>query len=103
MKTLIAAATLIGTLGLGAAGAAQAEGVEIKDAVARVIVVPEARSDVKVEVSGGAGLPTLQVRNGFNNKIIVDGGLAHRIHGCSRRSSRDHYGEFNPLEPGDVR
>ena len=32
------------------AGAAQAASVEVKDAVARVTVVPEARSDIKVEV-----------------------------------------------------
>ena len=40
------------TAGLGlalAAGAAQAAEVEIKDAVARVTVIPEARSDIKVE------------------------------------------------------
>eukprot|EP01035_Chromulina_nebulosa_P060065 gene60065-82174_t len=34
-----------------AAGAAQAASIEIRDAVARVTVVPEARSDIKVEVT----------------------------------------------------
>lgn len=33
----------------GLAGGAQAATVEVQDAVARVIVIPEARQDVKVE------------------------------------------------------
>ena len=45
-----------------AAGVAHAASVEIKDAVARVVVIPEARSDIKVEfLTTNPSLP-LQVR-----------------------------------------
>lgn len=92
-----------------AAGSASAATVEIKDAIARVIVVPEQRSDVKVEVSGAiGGLPALQTRTGMDGRTIIDGGLrgttgflgGNRIHGCS---GGHRTGPFNPMEPGDVR
>jgi hypothetical protein len=64
-----------------AAGAARAASVEVKDAVVRVTVVPEARGDVKVEVlSANPRLP-LQVRS-FAGRTIVDGRLERRIRGC---------------------
>ena len=69
---------------LAAAPAAFAEdgGVSIRNAVARVEVIPEARSDVKVSVTPGKkSLPTVQVRR-EGGRVIVDGGLAHRIKGC---------------------
>lgn len=67
-----------------AAGAAQAApSVQIKDAVARVVVVPEARSDILVEmVTKNAALP-LTVRT-EGDKTIVDGGLRwNRINNCN--------------------
>jgi copper(I)-binding protein len=70
-----------------AAGAAAAATVEVKDAVARVTVIPEARSDIKVEfLSSNPRLP-LQVRT-FAGRTIVDGDLGHRIRNC--RGSGDH-------------
>jgi hypothetical protein len=69
------------------AGAANAASVEVKDAVARVTVVPENRADVKVEfLTNNPRLP-LEVRS-FAGKTIVDGGLGHRIHNC--HGSRDN-------------
>jgi hypothetical protein len=63
------------------AGAAQAASVEVKDAVARVTVIPENRSDIKVEfVSSNPRLP-LEVRN-FAGRTIVDGRLGRRIRDC---------------------
>lgn len=63
------------------AGASQAATVQIKDAVARVTVVPEARSDVRVEIlASNARLP-LQVRT-LGDRTIVDGGLRRRIRNC---------------------
>lgn len=63
----VAAAALLG------ATAAQAASVEIKDAAARVVVIPENRSDVKVEfLTTNPGLP-LTVR-AEGDKTIVDGG-----------------------------
>jgi hypothetical protein len=47
---------------LASGGAAAAQTVEIKDAVARVTVIPEARSDILVEVTqGAADLPQVRV------------------------------------------
>ncbi len=66
-----------------AAGAAQAAAprVEIKDAVARVTVIPEDRGDIKVEfLSTNAKLP-LQVRTA-NGKVTIDGDLDRKIRSC---------------------
>lgn len=71
-------------LGLGAAlaaGAAHAQSVEIKDAVVRVTVIPEARSDIKVEFLTNHPKLPLQVRTG-GGKVVVDGGLNRKIRSC---------------------
>jgi hypothetical protein len=66
------------------AGAASAASVEVKDAVARVTVIPENRPDVKVEIlSSNPRLP-LQVRS-MGGRTIVDGDLARRIRNCRGR------------------
>ena len=81
---LLAAAT---ALSAGAASqAAQAATIEIKDAVARVTVVPENRSDIKIEVTRPNGQLPLTVRS-FGDKTILDGDLDRRIHNC--KSSGD--------------
>lgn len=65
-----------------AAGAADAASLEIKDAVARVTVIPEARSDIKVEIlSSNASLP-LAVRT-RGDRTIVDGDLDRKIRSCN--------------------
>lgn len=57
--------------------------VDVRDAVARMVVIPEARGDVSVQVSGGERrLPPLQVRR-EGDRIVVAGGLEHRIGSCS--------------------
>lgn len=72
--------------GLGVAltaGVAQAAPprVEIKDAVARVTVIPENRSDIRVEfLSTNAKLP-LQLRT-QNGKVLIDGDLDRKIRSC---------------------
>ena len=72
------AASAVLVLSGSAAGAAS---VEIKDAVVRVTVVPERRSDIKVEVvSANPRLP-LDVRT-FGGRTIVNGRLGQRIRGC---------------------
>lgn len=81
------AACLAAGAALVTAGAADAASVEIKDAVARVTVIPEARSDVRVEVlSTNPDLP-LQVRSGRDG-VVVDGDLERRIRSCSTRGGR---------------
>jgi hypothetical protein len=70
-----------------AAGAASAQSVEVKDAVARVTVIPESRSDIKVEfLSTNPRLP-LQLRS-FGGKTIVDGDLGRRIRNCRGSGER---------------
>lgn len=68
----------------GFAGAAAAEpSVKVKDAVARVVVIPEARGDVKVEfLTTNQSLPLKIRQNG--DQTIIDGGLKlNRINGCN--------------------
>lgn len=66
---------------LSAAGAASAAQVEVKDAVARVTVIPENRSDIKVEIVSPNNRLPLQVRT-LGGKVIVDGDLDRRIRNC---------------------
>ena len=72
----VAAAALLG------ATAAQAASVEFKDAVARVVVIPEDRTDVKVEfLTTNPGLP-LTVR-AEGDKTIISGDLVRNaIRNC---------------------
>jgi hypothetical protein len=72
LQTILLAAAL-GATGF-AADAAQAASVEIKGAVARVTVVPESRSDVKVEITRPNGRLPLEFRT-LGDKTIVDGNL----------------------------
>lgn len=70
-----------GLVAATAAGAAQAASVEVKDAVARVTVIPENRSDIKVEfITQNARLP-LSVRS-LGGRTIVDGDLGRKIRTC---------------------
>ena len=65
-------------------GAAQAAEVEIRDAVARVVVIPEDRSDIAVEIEhGSSGLDRLTVtRRGSD--VIIDGGLSgNAVRNCT--------------------
>ena len=80
---IIAGATVMTAAGAAAAGSS----VEIKDAVARVTVVPEDRADVKVEmITTNASLP-LEVRT-VGSQTVISGNLAHRISDCHTRG--DH-------------
>lgn len=67
---------------LALAGGAKAATVEIRDAVARVVVIPEARSDIKVEMlSVNPALP-LEVKT-QGSETVIHGNLGHRITNCS--------------------
>ena len=76
---VLAAAALVAAVSIAAP--AGAEGVAVRDAVARVQVIPEDRGDVSVTVTPGRKpLPTVRIyREG--DRTVVDGGLAHRIKG----------------------
>ena len=69
---------------LAAAGAANAAGpasVEVKDAVARVTVIPEARADIKVEIVQGNPRLPLWIST-VMGRTIVDGRLGRKLNGC---------------------
>lgn len=87
MRALTTLAVLAAAV--SAAGAAQAApSIKIKDAVARVVVIPENRSDVKVEfITTNASLPLTVRQNG--DETVVDGDLRmNRINGCNRRNGK---------------
>lgn len=87
MRALTTLAVLAAAV--SAAGVAQAApSIKIKDAVARVVVIPENRSDVKVEfLTTNASLP-LEVRKD-GDEVVVDGNLRmNRINGCNSRDGK---------------
>ena len=75
MKTALIAAAAVATLAGFAAAPASAGEVEIRNAVARVVVIVEDRRDIGVEVTQGQSrLPAIQVRRDGND-VKIDGGL----------------------------
>lgn len=99
---LIAAASASVMAGLTLAQGAAAQSVEVKDAVARVVVIPEDRRDIGVEiVPGRADLPALQVvRRG--DDVRIDGGLGTRRLGLGQVNvlSRCESGDPEARQPG---
>jgi hypothetical protein len=82
MRQLLRALAALGFVAAGAAtGAAAAPATQIRDAVARVVILPEQRSDVKVEVYRSNPRLPLRVWR-FAGRTHIDGGLAHRIGQC---------------------
>jgi hypothetical protein len=76
--SLMLAVTTAAALAAGAAGAAS---VEVKDAVARVTVIPENRTDIKVDIIQANSQLPLEVRT-FAGRTIVDGRLGRRVRDC---------------------
>ncbi|MBA3810205.1 MAG: DUF2807 domain-containing protein [Caulobacteraceae bacterium] len=75
--------TVLGALGaaLAAGAACAAPSVAIRGAAVRVVVIPEARSDVSVAfIKTNPRLP-LKVSQ-LGEKVFVDGDIGHRPHGC---------------------
>jgi hypothetical protein len=104
MKFAIASTAVIAAAVLSVPGQAKASPeVEIKDAVARVVVIVEDRADVAVEVTqGNTRLPTLQVRR-RGDEIEIDGGLSRRV-GITRVSDairNCRSGPADARQPGD--
>jgi hypothetical protein len=79
MKIAVYAAASAAVLAaVAAAQPAAAQEAEIRNAVARVIVIPEDRADVAVEITpGSADLPQLTVER-RGGKVRIDGGLGRR-------------------------
>ena len=86
MKIVVAtAAVTLAALILAEPAAAKPDRneIEIRDAVARVVVIVEDRADVAVEIEQGAsGLPPIRVQR-EGGGIEIDGGLARRVGGLS--------------------
>jgi hypothetical protein len=66
------------------AGAAQAAVVEFNDAVARVTIIPEARSDVRVEIVKPNGDLPLRVTTS-GDRTVITGDLGSRLRDCNGR------------------
>lgn len=83
----------VAALAVMAGGAAEAATViEIKDAAARVTVVPENRSDVQVRmITTNRALP-LEVRE-RGDRVVLDGNLRRRIRNCSGMNRGLHFGD----------
>lgn len=83
MRSTLAICAAAAAAVLGVAGAAcAAPSVEIREAAVRVVVIPEDRSDVKVELLTASQALPLTIHN-EGDKVVVSGGLRRRIAGCS--------------------
>jgi len=69
------------------AGAAQAASVEIRDAVARITVVPQDRADVRVEIIKAHPELPLSV-NTTAGHTVIDGDLDRKIRDCNGMNDR---------------
>lgn len=90
MKTFLTTAA-VATATLAASGAAWAAEprIEIRDVVARVTLIPEARGDVKVEILRTNPALPLKLRTEPGGKVVLDGGLKlDRILSCDGDSRR---------------
>lgn len=94
-STAVIAATLVSV----PAQAKASPEVEIRNAVARVVVIVEDRADVAVEVTqGNTRLPALQVQR-RGDEIQIDGGLGGRRYNDAIRNCRS--GPADARQPGD--
>lgn len=69
------------------AGGAQAASVEVRDAVARITVVPQDRADVKVEVVKAHPELPLAIRTEAG-RTVIDGDLHRKIRDCNGMTER---------------
>lgn len=69
-------------IGFASAGATRADpSVEIRHAAARVVVMPEARSDITVTFGKTNARLPLRVSH-FGSRTYIDGDVGHRVRGC---------------------
>jgi hypothetical protein len=68
--------------------------IDIRSAAANVTVIPEDRTDISVEIDNSAGLAPMPTVSTDESRVIIDGQLRGRIHGCDGDSlSLRGYGE----------
>lgn len=100
MKSLaiVSAAALALSAGAAVANPDQDQ-VEIRNAVARVVVIVEDRADVGVEIQNGtADLPELRVTRNADGRVRIDGGLRNRIRECRAGQPSDQPGQNASVE-----
>ena len=79
-----------GLVALAAAGAGQAApSVQIRDAVARVVVIPEARGDIQISIVRANPRLPLQIQR-LGDRVIVRGTVAHKVRGCRTLAGKTH-------------
>lgn len=103
MKSALFIAAATAALAVSAAAApASAADVEIRNAVARVVVIVEDRSDIGVEITqGNSKLPPVQVRRDGRD-VRIDGGLRRGgVFGSSDAIRSCHSGPANARQPGE--
>ena len=91
MKPMRIAAGLIlaGLAGAGTASGQAAPQIEIRGAVARVVISPQPRPDITAQIIMGDPRLRLKVRR-HGGKLIIDGGIKRdRIHGCQAHAGPD--------------
>lgn len=73
---------------IGAAGVAEgAPTLKIQHAAARVVIIPEARADVAVEILKANPRLPLRVSR-FGQSVNVEGDIGHRMHSCQAVAGR---------------
>ena len=86
--------TILGAIGaaLTSAGAVHAAPtVQIRGAAARVVVIPEARSDIAVTIVRSSSKLPLKVRT-FAGRVFITGDIGHKSHGCLTVNGRRSVG-----------
>ncbi|HUZ13731.1 MAG TPA: hypothetical protein VMU93_12895 [Caulobacteraceae bacterium] len=84
MRQLLSALVLAAVL-MAAQGVRAAPAVEIRNAVARVVVSPEPRADIEVEVVRADPRLPLRIWR-FAGRTFIDGGLGRRVRTCSTQN-----------------
>lgn len=79
MRSLVFVALSSASVLASTAADAAPHELQVKDAAARLIVIPEARGDVVVNVQPGRGLPAPKVRV-EGDRLVVDGGATGGRH-----------------------
>jgi hypothetical protein len=80
MRRLLGA--LAAAVGMGVAGVAAAgQSVEIDNAALHVVIAPEARSDIHIDIVHANPRMPLRIWS-FLGRTYIDGGFDHRIQGC---------------------
>ena len=82
IRTIACALAVVAAPALAPAVARADPGVKVENAAARMVVVPEARADVRVDVQAGDTRLPMPVVRREGDQLIVEGGLQGRIGSC---------------------